>query len=256
MVKKFFCLLIAAFVLVGCGSSNEETAQKSDVEELVEQAQKQYEQWSNYSVRMTNESDDFVYQYTEVLFDDDVKYYYQSAELTNGGVFIPSINKIAKNGGGFCYLMEENGEVVSRDYSGLDADSVLVEELSKNLIDSLLEYYVSNEETKDFFDKTIEKDGDDQILVITCPDLEAYNAYYHERNKEDDYYSTLEYSAYRIEVTFDQDANLTKYEIDTKYTVDGKSYEYNPNSVYEHDITPTYTVQELETFLQTAKENS
>ncbi len=255
-MKKFFCLLIAAFVLVGCGSSNEEMPQKSDVEELVEQAQKQYEQWANYSNRMTNESDDLVFQYTEVLFDNGIQYYYQTAELANGGVFIPSVNKIEKSGGTFCSLMEKNGEIVPSDYSEVTADSVLVEELSKNLIDSLLESYVSNEETKDFFDKTIEKDGDDQILVITCPDLAAYNAYLQEKNKEDDYYSTLEYSDYRIEVTFDQDANLKMFEIDTKYTVDGKSYEYNPNNVYEHDITPTYTVQELDAFLQTAKENS
>lgn len=253
-MKKFLFLFLSAVLLVGCGSTSQSENADSEVEDLIEKSAKQYDNWESYSAETKSSGNEDNNSYTETIFTDDTVYSYWTYEKANTNV-LPSLSITHNDGAESCSLIERNGVMEAIHYQQVH-EGAFIDEVYGNLIHNLLDFYVVDEKASVYFDKQIKKDGNDQILLISCPDVEAYNTFRETEYGDDEYYTQQEYKKIELSFLFDQDNNIQSYEIESVYIQDGKEQKYDSKTIYDHNIKPTYSVDQFEAFIEEAKNNS
>ncbi len=283
MKKMLTAALCALMVLSGCagggsGSEGSQGSSREEAETLLKQAEERIDQRGSYlrttqsegttlqvdesgsSLRVV-ESDisGVAYEY-EVFLEEEGKVIYnykRETELKNGGIFIPYIgvqDREKKTIEQANLFQGEDGKYdeVRNDesnYGSFSDDSMQYNDLQGYTSD----YW----KYKDCFDIALKKEGDDNIITITCSDLDAFTEEILSQAEVDVYMqsgvrvSDNRYTQVEITITLDSNADVKSV-----HTSFGHDYGDGLTTNSETEITfsalsdPTYSLEELKAMME------
>lgn len=266
-MKKLLCILCACLTLTACGSGGSSDKETSEYEVLDKAIETFDKNMLNYHSTIENEGNSIYVNgdklgtedykgsgFSEQQVKDNIRYTYYK---TNGDVY--NQHWLEKCDGSMTYSISfTNDKIDPKSYSEYKSGKV-----ETNPIRDIKSFYLEDD-FKPFFDYSVEDTENGYKVIIKCTDLEGYQDFIDEINKDTPDYNPNEYAGVKVsknmplrqEYVFvlNSDYELLSFEIYSEHDYgDNIIQRSNSKQEFKKLDKPTYSIEEIEKILEENK---